>query len=169
MTRIGLLSDTHGHIDTGILAALESCNEVWHAGDWGTRAVVQELEALKKPLRGVWGNIDGTDIRTDFPETAIFSCEGVKVLIHHIGGYPGRYAPGFRAMLEKEKPVLFIAGHSHILKVMPDRTLNLLHMNPGACGHHGWHTVRTLLRFTVDGDKMKDCEVVELGKRGRAA
>ncbi len=173
MTRIGLLSDTHGHMDAGILAALHRCDEVWHAGDWGTLAVVHELETLGKPLRGVWGNIDGQDIRTRFPETNIFSCEGVKVIIHHIGGYPGRYAPRVRAMLQKEKPALFIAGHSHILKVMPDPALPastgapLLHMNPGACGHHGWHTVRTLLRFTVDGERMKDCEVVELGKRGR--
>lgn len=175
MTRIGLLSDTHGHMDAGILAALEPCDEVWHAGDWGTHGVVEALETLRKPLRGVWGNIDGHDIRGSFPETAIFFCEGVKVLMHHIGGYPGRYAPGVRAMLAKEKPSLFIAGHSHILKVMPDPTLltsegsPLLHMNPGACGHHGWHTVRTLLRFTVDGNRMKACEVVELGKRGKGA
>ena len=167
MTRIGLLSDTHGHTDAGILAALQSCDEVWHAGDWGP-GVAEVLATFGKPVRGVWGNIDGADVRTQFPETAIFSCEGVRVLIHHIGGYPGRYAPGVKAMLQKERPGLFISGHSHILKVMPDRALNILHMNPGACGHHGWHTVRTLLRFSVDGDRMKDCEVVELGKRGRA-
>jgi putative phosphoesterase len=168
MTRIGLLSDTHGHIDPGICAALENCDEIWHAGDWGP-GVAARLSALKKPVRGVWGNIDGADIRVQFPETAIFSCEGVRVLMHHIGGYPGRYAPGVKAMLQKEKPALFIAGHSHILKVMPDPVLNILHMNPGAAGHHGWHAVRTLLRFSVDGDRMKDCEVVELGKRGRTS
>ena len=168
MTRIGLLSDTHGYTDAGILSALASCDEIWHAGDWGSN-VADDLLALGKPVRGVWGNIDGQDIRTRFPETAIFTCEGVRVLMHHIGGYPGRYAPGVKAMLQKETPLLFISGHSHILKVMPDSALNLLHMNPGACGHHGWHTVRTLLRFSVEAGRVQQCEVVELGKRGRVS
>jgi len=154
-------------MDDGILRALESCDEVWHAGDWGTAAVAEALEELGKPLRGVWGNIDGTDIRTRFREEAIFSCEDVRVFMTHIGGHPGRYAPGIRARLQTLRPALFISGHSHILKVAPDPALGLMHFNPGACGHHGWHTVRTVIRFSVDGARMKDCEVVELGKRGR--
>lgn len=173
MPRVALLSDTHGHLDDGILDAVREADEIWHAGDWGSIMIAQRLHGLGKPLRGVWGNIDGADVRAAFPQTAIFFCEGVKVVMHHIGGYPGRYAPGVKAMLQGEKPQLFIAGHSHILKVMPDpamRTaagLPLLHMNPGACGHHGWHQIRTLLRFSISGNKITDCEAVELGKRGR--
>lgn len=174
MQRIALLSDTHGHMDAGILAAIADCDQVWHAGDWGNIGVADALQMPGKPLRGVWGNIDGTDIRQSFPEQDTFFCEEVKVFMIHIGGYPGRYAPRVRALLKDMRPHLFICGHSHILKVMPDATLlapsgaPLLHMNPGACGHYGWHTLRTLLRFTVDGAVMKDCEVVELGKRGNA-
>lgn len=126
-------------------------------------SIIRDLAAWK-PFIGVWGNIDSPDIRRAVSENAIWMCEGVKVFMTHIGGYPGRYAPRIKPILEAEKPKLFISGHSHILKVIHDPKLDCLHMNPGAFGKHGWHSVRTLLRFTVDGEKMKDLEVVELPK-----
>jgi hypothetical protein len=165
MTRIGLLSDTHGWLDDAVFRHFEQCGEVWHAGDFGGGDVAGQLRAFK-PLRGVWGNIDGGRLRQDFPETARFEVEGVRVLMHHIGGYPGRYAPGVKKMLEVERPKIFVAGHSHILKVQYDDAHQCLHMNPGACGRHGWHTIRTILRFAIDGEKIQDLEVIELGKRG---
>ncbi len=166
MPRIALLSDTHGYLDDGILRALDATDEVWHAGDFGP-GVAARLRALGKPVLGVWGNIDDAADRADFPERAVFSCEGLHVFMQHIGGYPGRYAPGVKAALTEARPGLFISGHSHILKVMPDNALGLLHMNPGACGQQGWHTVRTLLRFSITDGKVHSAEVVELGKRGR--
>ena len=152
MTKILLLSDTHGH------------DEVWHAGDIGNLAVTDSLKALK-PVRGVFGNIDDHVIQKEFPENNRFMCEGVDVWITHIGGYPNRYNVRVRDEIRSNPPKLFICGHSHILKVMHDKKLGLLHMNPGACGKHGFHQVRTMLRFGIDGEKISDLEVVELGKR----
>lgn len=164
MTRIALLSDTHGFIDDQILRMIEPCDEVWHAGDIGKISVTDILKK-HKPLRAVWGNIDGTQARAEFPENNRFMCEGVDVWITHIGGYPQRYDVRVRDKIQRNPPKLFITGHSHILKVMYDKKLELLHMNPGAAGKHGFHKVRTMLRFAVDGNEIKDLEVVELGKR----
>ncbi len=163
--RVGLLSDTHSHLDEVIRTHLASCDEIWHAGDIGSASVTDTL-AQWKPLRAVYGNIDDAKMRLIFPEDNIFTVEGVKVLITHIGGYPGHYVPRVRQLLHAERPKLYICGHSHILKVMPDKQLGLLHMNPGAAGVHGFHHVRTLLRFTIAQGTIKDLEVVELGKRG---
>lgn len=162
--RIGLLSDTHSFLDASILTHFRECDEIWHAGDFGNARVADELAAFK-PLKGVYGNIDGQDVRVAFPETAIFECEGVKVLMKHIGGYPGRYAPGVRPLLETVRPLLFISGHSHILKVVYDKKLGLLHINPGAAGKEGFHRVRTITRFTITGERIHDLEVIELGNR----
>lgn len=164
MTRIGLISDTHGHLDDAVFTHFAACDELWHAGGFGPD-VAEKLAAFK-PLRGVYGNIDDGTIRHQFPETLRWQCEGVSVLMTHIGGYPGKYAPAVRKELATTPTGLFICGHSHILKVMFDQKYQCLHMNPGAAGNHGWHQVRTLLRFTIDGSNIKDCEVVELGKRG---
>jgi uncharacterized protein len=164
MTRIGLLSDTHGYLDEAVFSYFESCDEVWHAGDFGNAEMIGRLQAFK-PFRGVWGNIDGGEIRALVPENNLFTAEGVKVLMTHIGGYPGRYAPRIRPLLLAEKPQLFISGHSHILKILYDEKLRCLHMNPGAAGKQGWHQVRTLIRFVIDGPAMRDCEVIELGKK----
>lgn len=164
MKRIGLLSDTHSHIDNSILKHLETCDEIWHAGDIGDVAVLDQLKAFK-PTRAVYGNIDSKTIRQECPLHQRFTCENVDVWMTHIGGYPKRYSPYLRDEIRKNPPKLFICGHSHILKVMFDKELSLLHMNPGAAGKHGFHQVRTLLRFTIDGHEIKDLEVVELGKR----
>ena len=163
--RIGLLSDTHGYLDEAVFKHFDACDEIWHAGDFGTAAIADQLQAAKL-LRGVYGNIDGYDISGEFPEELIFMCEDVKVFIKHIGGYPGRYAPGVKNIIIKEKPQLFISGHSHILKIMYDEKLQCLHINPGAAGLQGWHKVKTLIRFVIDGKQIKNCEVIELGKRG---
>jgi len=164
MKRIGLLSDTHFPIDNSILKHLETCDEIWHAGDIGDVAVLDQLKAFK-PTRAVYGNIDSKTIRQECPLHQRFTCENVDVWMTHIGGYPKRYSPYLRDEIRKNPPKLFISGHSHILKVMFDKELSLLHMNPGAAGKHGFHQVRTLLRFTIDGHEIKDLEVVELGKR----
>ncbi|PHQ29550.1 metallophosphoesterase family protein [Leeuwenhoekiella nanhaiensis] len=161
MKKILLLSDTHSYIDDRILAYAEKADEIWHAGDIGDLQVTDALKALK-PLRAVFGNIDDHEIRKEFPLNNRFICEGVDVLITHIGGYPGRYSPAIRSTLYAKPPKLFICGHSHILKVMPDRKLDLLHMNPGAVGKHGFHKVRTMLRFTVDQGKIDNLEVIEM-------
>ena len=165
MTKIGLLSDTHNYLDEAVFKHFEHCDEIWHAGDFGTIDIANRLRAFK-PLRGVYGNIDGYDVRSEFPEQLLFQCEEVKVLMKHIGGYPGKYAPGVKNVIIEQHPTLFIAGHSHILKVIYDDKLHCLHMNPGAAGIHGWHKVRTLIRFTIDDANIKDCEVIELGKKG---
>jgi putative phosphoesterase len=165
MTKIGLLSDTHNYLDDAVFKHFEHCDEIWHAGDFGTVDIGNRLRALK-PLRGVYGNIDGYDVRSEFPEQLLFQCEEVKVLMKHIGGYPGKYAPGVRNTIIEQHPLLFIDGHSHILKVIYDDKLHCLHMNPGAAGIHGWHKVRTLIRFVIDGKDIKNCEVIELGKKG---
>ncbi|WP_036379485.1 metallophosphoesterase [Muricauda sp. MAR_2010_75] len=164
MTKILLLSDTHGHIDPTILKYAAQTDEIWHAGDIGDISVTDQLKALK-PVRAVYGNIDDHNVRKEFPEHNRFMCEGVDVWITHIGGYPNRYDVRIREEIKLNPPKLFICGHSHILKVMNDKKLGLLHMNPGACGKHGFHQVRTMLRFAIDGDKISDLEVVELGKR----
>lgn len=163
MTRIGLISDTHGYLDDAVFRHFENCDEIWHGGDFGPD-VVAALKAFK-PLRGVYGNIDGYDIRSEFPEKLRWRCEDVDVMMIHIGGYPGRYTPSVRTELYTNPPKLFISGHSHILKIIYDEKIKCLHMNPGAAGKHGWHKMRTLVRFAIDGDRIKDCEVIELGKR----
>jgi len=165
MTQIGLVSDTHNHLEQAVFKHFEQCDEIWHAGDFGSAAIADALKSFK-PLRGVYGNIDGYDIRSEFPEELIFNCEEVKVFIKHIGGYPNRYAPGVKNKIIKEEVKLFISGHSHILKVMYDPKLQCLHMNPGAAGIQGWHKVKTIIRFAIDGKDIKNCEVIELGKRG---
>ena len=164
MTRIGLISDTHNYLDESVFKHFEQCDEIWHGGDFGTAEIADKLKAFKL-LRGVYGNIDGSDIRNEFPEKLRFTCEGVNVYMVHIGGYPGRYVPAIKSELVAHPPQLFITGHSHILKVMYDDKLKCLHMNPGAAGKSGWHKVRTLIRFVIDGSNMKNCEVIELGLR----
>jgi predicted phosphodiesterase len=156
MTRIGLLSDTHGWLDEAVWKHFAGCDEIWHAGDFGP-GVLALLKADGRPLKGVYGNIDDTEIRQEFPEMLAWNCEGVRVFMQHIGGYPDRYAPRVKDSLVKEKARLFISGHSHILKVIYD---------PGAAGRHGWHQMRTILRFAIDGNDIKQCEVIELGTRG---
>ena len=168
MTRIGLLSDTHSFLDETIFEHFKHCDEIWHAGDFGNIEVINKLAAFK-PLRGVFGNIDDASIRSVYPEDLFFTCEAVNVFIRHIAGYPGRYAPGVKDKILKNSSGLFISGHSHILKVMYDDQLHCLHMNPGAAGNHGWHQVRTIIRFDIDGKEMKNCEVIELGSRGSAS
>lgn len=164
MTTIGLISDTHGYMDDNILQQLSTCDEIWHGGDFGNLDVIKQLQQLK-PLQGVYGNIDGQEIRALFPEQLVFNCEAVKVMIRHIGGYPPKYNPATKPEIKLHKPQLFISGHSHILKVMYDDALQCLHMNPGAAGKQGWHKVRTLLKFVIDGAQIKDCVVIELGSR----
>lgn len=164
MTRIGLIADTHNWLDEQVFKHFEQCDEVWHAGDFGTAAIADALKAFR-PLRGVYGNIDGQDIRMEYPEHQYWKCEEVGVLMTHIGGYPPKYNAASKPLLLQHQPQLFIAGHSHILKVMYDDKLQCLHMNPGAAGRQGWHKVRTLIRFVIDGKHMKDCEVIELGTR----
>lgn len=165
MKKIGLLSDTHSHLDESVFKYLEPCDEIWHAGDIGNATVADRLEAFR-PLRAVYGNIDGLPIQHRFPLDLRFECEGVDVFMTHIGGYPGKYVKRVREILQANPPKLFICGHSHILKVMPDKALGLLHMNPGACGLEGWHKVKTLLRFDLNTGRIENLEVVELGKRG---
>lgn len=162
MTRIGLISDTHNYFDKTILEHFKDCNEIWHAGDFGTIEIANQLMTTGLPVRGVFGNIDGADIRKIFPEKLHFTCEAVKVYIQHIGGYPNRYAPGVKNEIMDNQSGIFISGHSHILKIMYDEKLQCLHMNPGAAGKQGWHKVRTIIRFVIDGNNMKDCEVIEL-------
>lgn len=164
MTRIGLLSDTHDYLDESIFEHFKDCDEIWHGGDFGDISLAERIRA-EKPLRGVYGNIDGAKIRADFPEQLVFMCEGVKVMMRHIGGYPPKYNTETKKELLIHQPLLFISGHSHILKIMFDEQLKCLHMNPGAAGKHGWHKMRTIIRFAIDGTAIKDCEVIELGKR----
>lgn len=164
MTRILLLSDTHSHLDDTILKYAKQADEIWHAGDIGDISVTDRLAKIK-PVKAVFGNIDNHVIQTEFPLNNRFMCEDVDVLITHIGGYPPKYNARTRPEIQVRPPKLFICGHSHILKVMMDKKLGVLHMNPGACGKHGFHQVRTMLRFVIDGPDIKDLEVIELGKR----
>ena len=160
MTKILLLSDTHSFIGDDILKYVKQADEVWHAGDIGDLRVTDAIKKLK-PLRAVYGNIDNAEARLEFSEHLKFRCEGVKVWITHIGGYPGRYAPAVRNQIRIHTPDLFICGHSHILKVINDKKLKVLHMNPGAAGNHGFHKVRTMLRFEIAGEKIQNLEVIE--------
>lgn len=164
--QIGILSDTHSFLDEQVFEHFNDCNEIWHAGDFGNMNVVEKLQQFK-PLKGVYGNIDGAAIRQIFPEKLRWQCENIEVLMIHIGGYPKKYAPSIKNELRLNPPKLFISGHSHILKIMFDEELKCLHINPGAAGNEGWHKVRTLVKLKVDGDKMYDCQVIELGKRGK--
>jgi putative phosphoesterase len=162
MTRIGVLSDTHSFLDPLLIPVLSECDEIWHAGDIGNRGVLLELEKLGKRIRVVYGNIDGHDIRIDTPKHLIWHVEKRKVLMTHIGGYPGRYTTEVKQMLLREKPDIYVCGHSHILKVIYDKSLNLLHINPGACGREGFQQVRTMIQFVIDNDQIKDMAIVEL-------
>lgn len=161
MKIIGIISDTHGYWDDKYLTYFEPCDEIWHAGDIGSTEVAERLEAFR-PLRAVCGNCDGGDLRLMYPEKLRFKCEDVDVLIKHIGGYPGNYDSSIRGQIYANPPGLFVSGHSHILKIKFDRTLNLLHINPGAAGLQGWHKDRTLVRLAINGDKFEDCEVITL-------
>ena len=163
MKRIGLLSDTHGFLDEAVFKHFENCDEIWHAGDFGY-GVADQLKGYKS-LRAVYGNIDDDKVRLIYPEQLLFQCEDVKVLMRHIGGSPPKYNPETRKEFQTHRPRLFVCGHSHILKIIYDEKLNCLHMNPGAAGKEGWHKIRTILRFAIDGPDIRDCEVIELGKR----
>ncbi|MFK7809390.1 MAG: metallophosphoesterase [Saprospiraceae bacterium] len=162
---IGLMSDTHSFLDEKIFEHFEDCDEVWHAGDVGDEKVIERLKEFK-PLKVVYGNIDTGNVRNSFPLDYRFMCEGIDVWMTHIGGYPGRYNKRVRDIMKENPPKLFICGHSHILKVMPDKKHDLLHMNPGACGKHGFHQVRTILKFSINNAKIHDLKVIELGLRG---
>lgn len=162
--KIGLLSDTHGHLDTGIIEHLMQVDEIWHAGDFGTKAVCEELSKMCV-VRGVYGNVDPRDIQRAFPEELVFPAAGLTVAMIHIGGYPGKYTPKAQQLINRNKPGLFISGHSHILKVMPDERNNLLHINPGAAGLAGLHKTRTLVIFEVAAGAVQELKVIELGPR----
>ena len=166
LKKILLLSDTHGYIDDRILNYVKSVDEVWHAGDIGQLGVTDLLAGLK-PLRAVYGNIDGNEARISFPENNSFNCEGAHIVMTHIGGPAGKYTPRVRALLDQQQPTVFICGHSHILKVMYIKNRQLMHLNPGAAGIHGFHQVRTMLRFEIHQGKLQNMEVIELGLRGR--
>lgn len=161
MKRIGLLSDTHGYWDERYLKYFEECDEIWHAGDIGSKEVMDRLMDFK-PFRGVYGNIDGQDIRKILPEINRFMLEGADILIKHIGGYPGKYDSQIKKILNISAPTLFISGHSHILKVKYDKEYEMLHINPGAAGKYGFHTVRTIVRFSIEQGNFSDLEVIEL-------
>lgn len=164
--KIGLISDTHSYLDPQVFTYFKDCDELWHAGDIGSLEVLDQLEKFK-PLRAVWGNIDGKEIQVRCPENQVFTCEGLKVWITHIGGKPPRYSKGIRPKLKELQPDIFVCGHSHILRVISDEQLNrLLYLNPGAAGLQGFHSMRTLLRFEINSRKISNMQVVELGKRG---
>lgn len=164
--KIGLLSDTHGYIGKEINDVLETCDEIWHAGDIGTMDVLEALESIG-PVRAVYGNIDDHRIRAALPEDQIFQLNGLKVVMTHIGGYPSRYNSRARGLILSQQPELFICGHSHILKVMKDQKYRHLHMNPGAAGHHGFHVIRTMLTFDIVNGQLDNLAAVEFGRRGR--
>jgi putative phosphoesterase len=163
MRRIGIISDTHGYLDENVYREFQDRDEIWHAGDFGDLSILEKLADFK-PLTAVYGNIDGMDVRAHAPEQVVFACEEVKVLMRHIGGYPPRYNPATKKELSEHKPGLFIAGHSHILKIQFDPVIECLHINPGAAGKQGWHKVRTLVKLTIDGSDMRDCAVIEMGR-----
>lgn len=163
--KVILLSDTHGYLDPGIFPHLEASDEIWHAGDIGDAAVTDTLQKIK-PLRAVFGNIDDKELQARLPEDLWFTCEGLSVWITHIGGAPPRYNPRVKKILKEKRPDLFICGHSHILKVMKDESLNMLYINPGAAGSQGFHQMKTIIRMELSGGKISKLEVVELGKRG---
>ncbi|MNK01746.1 Calcineurin-like phosphoesterase superfamily domain protein [compost metagenome] len=163
MKKIGLMSDTHGFLDDAVFKHFDDCDEIWHAGDFGP-AVAERLAAFK-PLRGVYGNIDDKEIRSLYPEHLRFNCEQVDVWMTHIGGYPGKYAPQVKKEIYTKPPMLFICGHSHILKVMYDKKINCLHINPGAAGNSGWHRIKTLIRFCISDEKIHTLAAIEIGNR----
>ena len=165
MKKIGIISDTHAYWDDKYVTYLDGCDEIWHAGDIGSAELADRLEAMRPTFRAVYGNCDGYDLRARYPEVLRFKCEDVDVMMKHIGGSPGRYDRSVINKLFASPPDLFVSGHSHILKIMPDKRLNLLHINPGAAGLQGWHRERTLVRLTIDGSKFADCEVITLGSR----
>lgn len=164
MTRIGLLSDTHSYLDEKIFHHFAMVDEIWHAGDVGNKEVYERLAAFK-PIQGVYGNIDDASIQQFFPRVLQFTCEQVRVLVTHIGGYPPKYNSYSLPLIQSYRPNIFITGHSHILKIMYDNERQVLHMNPGAAGTHGWHQKRTVVRFNIHGNNIQDCEVIELGSR----
>jgi putative phosphoesterase len=164
MQRIALLSDTHNYLDPKIFNYFETCDQIWHAGDIGSISIADELAKIK-PVVAVYGNIDGQDVRKVYPKNQRFMCEGVDVFLTHIGGYPHRYSGEALTEIKRNPPQLFICGHSHILKVMFDRKYKLLHINPGAAGIQGFHTVKTFVRFTIDANQIKELEVIELGQK----
>jgi len=167
MKKIGLLSDTHGYLDPALFQHFEACDEIWHAGDIGDKAIVAQLEQFR-PLRAVYGNIDGHEIKLLTKADLDFELEGLSVRITHIGGYPPGYTPAVRKQLKLAAPAIFICGHSHILRVMRDPQFgNMLYINPGAAGQEGFHHMRTALKFTLDKGKVSDMAVIELGRRGR--
>ncbi len=160
MRHIGLLSDTHGSINHRIIDFFSNCDEIWHAGDIGNIETADLLKKIK-PLKAVYGNIDGTEVRSSYPKNQIFYCADIKVFMTHIGGYPGHYEREARQLIQSERPGIFISGHSHILKVMYDKKYELLHINPGAAGNSGFHNVITCVRFVIDGKDIRDMEVFE--------
>ncbi|WP_020526759.1 metallophosphoesterase family protein [Flexithrix dorotheae] len=164
--KIGLLSDTHSFLDPRIYDYFKDCDEIWHAGDIGSIELLDELEKFK-PLKAVYGNIDGKEIRTEAPEEQIFECAGMKIWMIHIGGYPPKYTRMIKEKLTEYKPDIFICGHSHILKIIFDKERKVLHINPGAAGNHGFHQIKTMVRFEINQGKVENLEVIELGKRGR--
>lgn len=163
MKKIGLMSDTHGFLDDAVFKHFDDCDEIWHAGDFGPD--VAERLAAFKPLRGVYGNIDDKEIRSVYPEHLRFNCEQVDVWMTHIGGYPGKYVPQVKKEIYTKPPMLFICGHSHILKVMYDKKINCLHINPGAAGNSGWHRIKTLIRFCISDEKIHTLAAIEIGNR----
>jgi putative phosphoesterase len=164
LKKILLISDTHSFFDPKLQKYIDEADEIWHAGDIGSVDICERIEKVK-PLRAVFGNIDDREIRAGYPENLIFTCENVKVFITHIGGYPGKYPSKIKQLISEYQPKLFICGHSHILKVMYDKENNLLHINPGACGIHGFHTVKTAVKFEIEDAEIKNLAVIELGKR----
>ncbi|MBN2165887.1 MAG: metallophosphoesterase family protein [Marinilabiliaceae bacterium] len=164
MIRIGLLSDTHSFFDPRFFELFKDVDEIWHVGDIGSEQVLDQMESFR-PVRAVYGNIDNAVMRRRLKEVLRFKCEGVDVLMIHIGGYPGNYDRRVKSLIEKETPKLFISGHSHILKVIFDKKNDMLHINPGAAGKNGFHAIRTAIRFCIDNEKIKDLEVIELGRK----
>lgn len=166
MKIIGLISDTHSSLHPSIVTFLSQCNEIWHAGDIGDLETAKTIASIK-PLKAVYGNIDGQDIRSFYPHYQDFMCEDVKVLMIHIGGYPGRYSKEAKELIIEKKPKLFISGHSHILKVIPDKKYDLLHLNPGAAGKSGFHKVITAMKFIIDGSNIRDLEIMEIERENK--
>jgi uncharacterized protein len=166
MTKVGILSDTHNYLDTNVLDHFSECDEIWHAGDIGDLSVLERLWNTGKKVRAVYGNIDGADLRAELEETLIFNVAGMDVLMTHIGGYPGRYNKNTQHLIAHHRPGLFVCGHSHILKIIYDKKYNLLHINPGAAGVHGFHAVRTAIRFQINYGVAENIEIIEFDKRG---
>lgn len=165
MLRVALISDTHGYTDDPLLKAISEADEVWHAGDIGNIDTIRTIQRVK-PVVAVFGNIDGNDLRSELSEDVIMEREGLKILMTHIGGYPGKYASRARKLIEQNNPQIFVCGHSHILRVMHDERYNMLSLNPGAAGVQGFHIMKTILRFTLNKGKIEKMEAVELGRRG---